>query len=332
LSCILPLKNLMMGCVAQYEFLVAGHEAGQRLDHFLAVRELPQSRSQLQRLIDEGFCRVNGEVVRPAKWLKKGDTVSLTLPPPVPAEAKPEVIPLVVLYEDPDLIVIDKPAGLVVHPAAGHHSGTLVNALLAHCQELSGVGGTLRPGIVHRLDMGTSGVMVATKSDRAHLHLAKQFSVHSIERLYLAVVLGTLSSPRGIFDTRHCRHPRDRKRFTGRCPGGRRAITHYRVLQSWPGATLIEARLETGRSHQVRMHFAEGGHAVLGDPVYGRPPKNPLLRTLGRDLGRQALHAHLLGFDHPVSGQHLRFTSPLPKEIQIIVDALDANQQDESNG
>jgi 23S rRNA pseudouridine1911/1915/1917 synthase len=215
---------------------------------------------------------------------------------------------------------------MVVHPAPGHARGTLVGALLAHCDQLSGVGGQLRPGIVHRLDKLTSGVMVASKSDAAHEGLAQQFRRHSIERAYLALVAGRPAPASGAFHTLHARHPRDRKRFTTRCTRGRAAVTHYRVLRPLPGASLVEARLETGRTHQVRVHFAEHGHKVLGDPVYGRlPAQSPLLRRAGQMLGRQALHAHVLGFDHPLTGRALRFVSPLPPDIRAVIALLEGD-------
>jgi 23S rRNA pseudouridine1911/1915/1917 synthase len=304
-----------------YELVVTEAEAGQRLDHYLTARSLPISRSQLKRHIDEGRCTVDGEPARPARKLHAGQQVSLELPPPEPDDALPEQIPLAVLFEDDQLIVIDKPAGLVVHPAAGHKSGTLVNALLGHCEGLSGVGGVQRAGIVHRLDRLTSGVMVASKTDEAHLGLAQQFAVHSVERRYLAAVAGRPPAE-GTFETLHGRHPTDRKRFSSRCKTGRRAVTHYRVLEALRGASLVEARLETGRTHQVRVHFAEAGHPVLGDPVYGRPPADPVAREQGKLLGRQALHAQVLAFDHPRTGERLRFVTPPPPDMQRLLAAL----------
>jgi 23S rRNA pseudouridine1911/1915/1917 synthase len=306
----------------RYEFVVAESEAGSRLDHYLVARELRRSRSQLKRLIDRGLCSVNEAVARPAKCLRAGDRVALLIPPAEPDEALPEAIALCVLYEDPHLIVVDKPAGMVVHPAVGHRQGTLVNALLGHCRVLSGVGGTLRPGIVHRLDKLTSGVLVASKTDEAHLGLAAQFAKHSVERRYHAVVSGALPAAAGTFDTAYRRHPTDRKRFTSRGKEGRRAVTHYRVLEPLRGATLVEARLETGRTHQVRVHFADAGHPVLGDPMYGRPPRDPEARQQATRLARQALHAHALGFDHPITGERLRFATPMPPDMQQLMAAL----------
>jgi 23S rRNA pseudouridine1911/1915/1917 synthase len=306
-----------------YEFVVAESESGQRLDRYLAARRLPvASRSQVKRLLDQGHCRVNDQICRPAKRLKTDDRVIIAVPPPEPDQALPEAIELAVLYEDEQLIVVDKPPGMVVHPSAGHSSGTLVNALLSHCSGLSGIGGKLRPGIVHRLDKLTSGILVASKTDEAHLSLAEQFARHDVERCYLTVVAGKLTSD-GTFDTRHGRHPRDRKRYSGRVERGKRAVTHYRVLALLRGASLVEATLETGRTHQVRVHFAEGGHPVLGDPVYGRPPRDRVARDEASKLGRQALHARVLGFTHPTSGQRLRFASPPPPDMQRLISALE---------
>jgi 23S rRNA pseudouridine1911/1915/1917 synthase len=278
-------------------------------------------------VISGGHCQLNGTAAKPARKLKAGDEVSFLPPPPEPSEVEPESIPLSILYEDDQLIVVDKRAGMVVHPAAGHRRGTLVAALLAHCDGLSGIGGVLRPGIVHRLDKLTSGVMVASKSDAAHVHLAEQFKAHTNERRYLAIVAGEMAAESGTFDTLHGRHPTDRKRFTGRLERGRRAITHYRVLLRLKGATLVEATLETGRTHQVRVHFAEAGYPLVGDPQYGRPGKDSQLKKAAKDLGRQALHARLLAFSHPVSEERLSFAAPLPLDMVSAMNALAEDAQ-----
>lgn len=305
-----------------HSFTVADQDAGQRLDRYLAARDLPHSRSQLKKYIDAGCCRVNASPGWPALKLRSGDVVSLVPPPAEPADVEPEAIALDVLYEDEALIVVEKPSGMVVHPAPGHVRGTLVGALLAHCEHLSGVGGVLRPGIVHRLDKLTSGVMVASKTDAAHEGLAEQFREHTIERAYLAIVRGDLRAEEGVFRTLHSRHPTDRKRFTTRGQRGRVAVTHFRVLERLHASALVEARLETGRTHQVRVHFAEHGHGLLGDPVYGGSPRDPLLLAMSRELGRQALHAHILGFQHPLTGERLRFVSPLPADLRGVLDRL----------
>jgi 23S rRNA pseudouridine1911/1915/1917 synthase len=308
--------------VDAYQFVVTEPDSGLRLDQYLSARELPQTRSQLKRHIGDGCCVVNDRPARPAKRLRSGDVVTYRPPPLRSLEVEPEAIPLCILHEDDQLIVIDKPPGMVVHPAPGNPEGTLVSALLAHCHDLSGIGGVSRPGIVHRLDKLTSGVMVAAKTDAAHRALAVQFSEHTIERRYLALVCGYPDPPSGCIRTLHARHPRDRKRFTSRCERGRTAVTHYRVLEHLEAVSLLEARLETGRTHQVRVHFADQGHPLLGDPVYGRLPVDREARQVAKQLGRQALHAHLLAFDHPRSLERLRFVSPLPADIQTALTAL----------
>lgn len=311
------------GSVARYELPIAAADGGQRLDQFLSRVELPFSRSQIKRHIEAGYCEVNGEVARPARKLREGDVVRYAPPAPASYErVEPEAIPLDVLFEDEHLIVVDKPPGMVVHPAPGHPRGTLVAALLAHCETLSGVGGLLRPGIVHRLDRLTSGVMVASKSDAAHEGLAKQFERHSIERRYLAIVRGAPRPASGRIETLHGRHPVDRKRYTTRVERGRAAITHYRTLQVLDGATLVEARLETGRTHQVRVHFAERGHPLLGDPVYGGRQGKDVFREQGRALARQALHAQVLAFEHPLRGDRLSFRTPPPDDMRRALAAL----------
>jgi len=316
-----------------YQFVVADEEAGQRLDRYLVARQLPFSRSLIRKHIDAGCVSVNGQTVngqreRPARRLKHGDVVAYAPPAVTVADLVPEAIALSVLYEDSHLIVVDKPAGMVVHPAPGHARGTLVAALLAHCDDLSGVGGELRPGIVHRLDKLTSGVMVAAKSDAAHRHLALQFKEHSIERRYLALVGNQLQTEKGTYRTRHSRHPTDRKRFTSRTGRGRVAVTHYRLIERLSGACLVEAVLETGRTHQVRVHFADHRHPLVGDTVYGRAPADLRVRRVGKQLGRQALHAAVLAFDHPASGQRLRFVSPLPADMRRALAELRSDSDD----
>jgi 23S rRNA pseudouridine1911/1915/1917 synthase len=287
---------------------------------WLASLALPFSRSQLKRRIEEGEVRVAGAAARPSRKLRAGEPVVFVPAPPAPAQAEPEPIPLAVLHEDAHLVVVDKPAGMVVHPAAGHARGTLVNALLAR-GDLAGVGGVLRPGIVHRLDRDTSGVLVAAKDDPTHVALAAAFKAHAAEREYWAIVVGT-PPPRGRFDTCYGRHPVHRKRFSSKVPEGKRAVTEYRVLERLPGATLVQATLHTGRTHQVRVHFADHGWPVLGDPVYGRPPRDPALRALGDALGRQALHARRLAFAHPATGERLDFVTDPPPDFQRALAAL----------
>ncbi len=290
-------------------FLVGEEEAGQRLDLALAAAS-GQPRSQVRRWIDEGRVRLNAGPARASQRVRTGDALDAEPPEPIPCHLRPEPIPLSVLYEDGELVVVDKPAGLVVHPAPGHPGGTLVNALLHHCGDLAGIGGVLRPGIVHRLDRGTSGVIVAAKTDRAHGHLAAQFRDHSIERLYAALVRGVPGREEGFVDRAIGRHPRDRKRMSVRREGGREARTAWRVRRRFPasGASWLEVRPATGRTHQIRVHLATAGLPIVGDPVYGRPGRGP------RWLARPGLHAAVLGFRHP-DGRRLRFEAPLPPDL-----------------
>lgn len=300
---------------------------GERLDRFLCAVEPDLSRSQVARAVERGEVRVDGSPARKAgQALPAGAQVTLTVPPPAPASAEPQDLPLVIRYQDGDLVVVAKPAGMVVHPAHGHSAGTLVNALLHHCADLSGVGGVLRPGIVHRLDRDTTGLLVVAKHDRAHRALAAQFKARSAYRRYLAVVSGGGRLPgAGTFHTLFGRHPTERKRFSSKVRDGREAITHWRVLLRGDEASppvrahVVEVRLETGRTHQIRVHFADGGHAVVGDPVYaGRPkPPHPALA-----LGRQALHAYALGFEHPADGRRLTFREPPPPDLRAGLDAI----------
>lgn len=311
-----------------------------RLDSWLAGAVADLSRSRAKALITEGSVAIGGATIEePKRPVKPGETVVVTLPPPVPAEPEGEEIPLDVVYEDDDLIVIDKPAGLVVHPAAGNRTGTLVNALIAHCgASLSGIGGVMRPGIVHRLDKDTSGLLVVAKTDRAHRGLAAQFADHGragpLERGYLALVWGAPARAEGTIDAPLGRSVRNREKIEVKREGGRAAVTHYAVVERYgpagkpPVASLVECRLETGRTHQIRVHLAAIGHPVIGDRTYGAgfATKAALLPEPARGLAaafpRQALHAYLLGFEHPVSGGELRFESPLPADISGLIDAV----------
>lgn len=299
----------------------------ERLDTF-AARVVPGlTRAAVQRLIEQGLVSVDGSSAKPSLKLKGGERVTIAVPPPEPSTALAEEIPLRIVYEDASVVVVNKPAGMVVHPAAGNPSGTLVNALLAHCRDLSGVGGELRPGIVHRLDKDTTGLLVVAKSDPAHQHLAHQFKEHSIRRVYLALVYGSPRDDRGRIEGEIGRHPTDRKKMSGKTRHGRHAVTHWRVVARYPGMTLLRLRLETGRTHQIRVHLSEAGFPLVGDQVYGGAGraaniKEPVLRRLVKELGRQALHAQSLGFLHPVSGQWLEFDSDLPADMQAILDYL----------
>jgi len=296
-----------------YRFTVDDEDVGQRLDSFLAD-VTGYSRSRVQRAVREQGVRVDDEPMSRVSYrVREGDRVVLSLPEPKPLDLEPADIPLDLLYEDEDLLVVNKQPGLVVHPGPGHTRDTLVNGLLAHDRALSEIGGVLRPGIVHRLDRDTSGIMVVAKSDRSHLSLSEQFAAHSIERMYVALVVrvrGSELESEGTFDTLHGRDPRDRKRFSGRVSSGRRAITHYRVRERYEdGALEVACRLETGRTHQIRVHFSEAGCPVLGDELYaGRAVARSRL------IDRHALHAQVLGFDHPVTRERLRFESEPPED------------------
>jgi len=296
-----------------------------RLDRALAQLVPDLSRERLKALILESQVEIGGRpVTDPSLKVVAGQDFAITLPPPVEAEAIPQDIPLVVIHEDDDLIVIDKPAGMVVHPAAGNPDGTLVNALLHHCAgRLSGIGGVARPGIVHRIDKDTSGLLVVAKTDKAHEGLARQFKDHSIERRYAAIVNGHPAPPAGTVDTWIGRSDADRKKMAVHREGrGKHAVTHYRTVEPLRGAAHVECRLETGRTHQVRVHMAHIGHPLIGDPVYGKRQKGfkSILETLGFE--RQALHARTLGFIHPVTSHAMSFESPIPADMQELLSQL----------
>jgi len=300
---------------------------GQRLDVILAdVAGI--SRAQARRWIEAERVRVNDKACRPAQKVHPGDCLEADPPEAIPCELLPEAIPLDVLHEDEDLIVINKPAGMVMHPAPGHHTGTLVHALLHHCKDLAGIGGVERPGIVHRLDRGTSGVVVCAKNDAAHEHLAKQFHDHSIGRVYFALVRSCPGADRGRIDRAIGRHPRDRKKMSVRTHSGRSAITNWKIKQRFPKQQFswVEVRPETGRTHQIRVHLSSAGMPLLGDPVYGRRQSKGKSR-----LDRPALHAAELGFDHPRSGERMRFTVPVPEDIQSVLDELAHGEPGESD-
>lgn len=299
-----------------------------RLDLFLC-REMPElSRSAVQRLIEDGHVTANGEIERASFRLKGGEEISITVPPPVSAGPAAESIPLDILYEDSYLVVVNKPAGMVVHQGAGNSAGTLVNALLGHCTDLSGIGGELRPGIVHRIDKGTSGVLVAAKSDCAHLGLSELFRQHSVKRLYRALIFGSPKEESGRIESVIGRHPLDRKRMSGTARHGKRAVTRWNVVARYGRISLLELRLETGRTHQIRVHLSESGYPLVGDDVYGGGSRlstisDHYLRKLIKELNRQALHAMTLGFIHPIDGRYLEFTTPLPEDIRRIIEYLD---------
>lgn len=290
-------------------------DAGVRLDRYLSD-EIPEySRTFLQKLIKDGKVLVNGQPSRPRNTVNAGDEVALEIPEAADPEILPQDIPLDILYEDRDIIVVNKPKGMVVHPAPGHPDGTLVNALLYHCRgNLSGINGVARPGIVHRIDKDTTGVLVAAKTDEAHRFLAEQLAVHSITRVYEAIVYNSFTEETGTVDRPLGRDPKDRKKFAVTA-GGRRAVTHYRVICNLGKFAHIACRLETGRTHQIRVHMAYIGHPLLGDPLYG-PPKCPYR------LEGQCLHARTLGFIHPSTKQYMEFEAPLPEYFQKLLRTL----------
>ena len=280
----------------------------QRLDAFLASSLDGLTRSQATRLIESGEVAVNGRAVSKSYKLAGGEDVAVTLPEPEPVEAVPQDIPLDVVYEDADVIVVNKPSGMVVHPAPGHPDGTLVNALLCHCAgTLSGIGGALRPGIVHRIDRDTSGLIIAAKNDAAHQYLSAQLADHTLARTYECIVVGALREDRGTVDAPIARHPTDRKRMAV-VAGGREAVTHWEVIARYPGYTHVRCRLETGRTHQIRVHMAYIGHPILGDTVYGAQKEVP-------GLTGQCLHAVGLRFLHPRTHEVMELSCPLPDEF-----------------
>ena len=305
-------------------------QRGTRLDRFLINATEGISRTYLQRLIRDGDVTVNDAVGKqPSYVLRDGDRVCLTLPPPRPLDtAQPEQIPLDILHEDRHLIVLNKPAGMLVHPANGVNTKTLVNALLAHCTDLSGIGGVERPGIVHRLDKGTSGVLVVAKTDVVHRGLSAQFERHSITRQYVAVVCGAPTETTGTIDAQIARSRRDRRRMTTVETGGRHAVTHYEVLERYPQFAFIQLTLETGRLHQIRVHLQHIGHPVVGDAVYGGEQRAlndadaPALKQMLAQLKRQALHARILGFEHPATGEHLTFSAEMPADMRRLLETL----------
>ena len=294
-------------------------DTGKRIDVYISLVRDELSRSQVQKLIGDGHVTVNGKQVKSNYKLKKDDIIDLEIPEPEPIDIKEENIPLDIIYEDKDIIVINKPQMMVVHPAAGHYSGTVVNALMYHCRgELSGINGIMRPGIVHRIDMNTSGIIVAAKSDSAHRSLALQFAEHTINRRYRAIVCGNIKDDNGTVDGPIGRSPKDRKKMAI-VRDGKRAVTHFSVIERFGRYTYIEAVLETGRTHQIRVHMASIGHPLLGDDIYGSV-KQPY------GLKGQVLHAGLLGFIHPTKGEYMEFRSEIPEYFQRLLEKFRQNR------
>lgn len=296
-------------------FTVEEQQAGKRLDAFLSENIEGQSRSYLQKLIEQGAVLINGKSTKSNYKLRLQDRIEVQIPDPVPLEVTAEDIALDIVYEDEDVVVINKPQGMVVHPAHGNYTGTIVNALLNHCDNLSGINGVMRPGIVHRIDKDTSGIIVIAKNNEAHVSLSEQLKEHSITRCYHALVEGRLKTTEGVIETMIGRNPKDRKEMGVVSRNGKRAVTHFTVLEEFERNTLIEARLETGRTHQIRVHMAHIGHPIVGDPVYGY--KKQHFHTNG-----QLLHAKVLGFVHPRTGEYMEFEAPLPDYFVSILNKL----------
>ncbi|WP_152669225.1 RluA family pseudouridine synthase [Paenibacillus sp. DMB20] len=298
-----------------HEWIAENHEAKTRIDKYIAEGLGEEaSRSQVQLWIAEGHVQVNGSPVKPNYKLSVGDRISLVIPEPEAVEIVPEDIPLEIAHEDRDVIVVNKPRGMVVHPAPGHSSGTLVNALMFHCKDLSGINGELRPGIVHRIDKDTSGLIMAAKNDKAHASLAAQLKDHSVTRRYYAIVHGNISHDQGTIDAPIGRDPHDRKLYTVTDRNSKHAVTHFSVLERFGDYNLLELKLETGRTHQIRVHMKYIGHPLVGDPVYGR--------SKGLKMDGQALHAAVLGFIHPSTGEYIEFSAPLPEDMEELLAVL----------
>lgn len=309
------------------EFEVSAQDSGKRLDIFLAERQSLLTRSQVQKAIADQRVQVNGIARKASYRLRPGERGAIEIPDPVPLQSAAEALPLEILYEDRDLVVVNKPAGMVVHPACGNYTGTLVNALLYHCTNLSGIGGVLRPGIVHRLDKGTSGILVVAKNDAAHRGLSKQFKDHSIVRKYQALVYGRMEKGSGTIETLIGRHPRARQKMSTAPKKGRVAVTHWKVEEEFPGITLLEVTLGTGRTHQVRVHLSSVGHPVVGDNLYGSAKRLKemsvqTVRDALRGASRPLLHAGYLKFIHPTSAAVVDFTVPPPDDFMSLLPRL----------
>ena len=313
--------------------LVVGAGARDRVDRYLSEIAGIASRSQIQRLLKSGLVTIDGERLKASRRLRPGDAIRVLVPEPEPSRLSADAIPLDIVYEDEFLLVVNKPAGMVVHPGAGVSRGTLVNALLAHCKDLSGIGGVLRPGIVHRLDKCTTGLVIVAKNDRTHLKLSEDLAARRIGRTYEAIVWGTPTPKSGTIETMLGRSRADRKKMAVLRSSGRKAITQYRTVEQFPFASRLEINLRTGRTHQIRVHLAHIGHPVFGDPVYGGrrraypgvPPSGMAeARRLLAGIDRQALHARELAFVHPVGGREVRLTAPLPEDMQWLLGQLRA--------
>lgn len=297
-------------------FTIEPEDSEVRVDVFLSNKIKDYSRSFFEKLIKNGGAQVNGRNVKPGYRLKSGDIVGVNIPDSKPLDIKAEKINLDILFEDSDIIVVNKPKGMVVHPAAGNYTGTLVNALMEHCgNSLSDINGVIRPGIVHRIDKDTSGVIVAAKNNSAHMKLSGKLKEHDIQRVYIAVAEGVIAESAGKIDAPVGRHPQERKKMAVNVKNGRRAVTYFKVIERFKSATLLELRLETGRTHQIRVHLSYIGHPLIGDTVYGRKKQQ-------YDYHGQALHAKLLGFEHPSTGEYMEFTADPPAEFNQLLEHL----------
>lgn len=300
----------------QFDLIIEKEQTGQRIDKYLSEELEGTSRSYIQKLLENGEVTVNNKQIKANYKLREKDMVQVTLPDPEELNLEPENIPLSILYEDEHLLVVDKPKGMVVHPAAGHMTGTLVHALLYHCKDqLSGINGVSRPGIVHRIDQNTTGALVICKTDAAHRDLAEQLKVHSITRKYRAIVCGNVREDEGTIHTTIGRDPKGRKKMAPNVPNGKDAVTHYKVLERFGNYTYMEFQLETGRTHQIRVHMRSIGHPILGDDIYG-PAKCPF------KLEGQTLHAMVLGFIHPIQKEYMEFSAPIPEYFEKLLQKL----------
>lgn len=297
-----------------YDWTIDPADEGERIDKFLSETSEDWSRSQIQKWIKEGHLEVNGEIVKGNYRLSADDELKLKVPPPVELQVQPQAMDLEIVFEDQDVVVIDKPRGIVVHPGAGHYTGTLVNGLLAHCHDLSGINGVLRPGIVHRIDKDTSGLLMVAKNDKAHMSLAEQLKEHTVNRKYIALVHGEIPHETGTIDAPIGRDPKNRQQMAIVFERGKNAVTHFAVMERFNQYTLIELKLETGRTHQIRVHMKYIGYPLVGDPKYG--PKNPF------QINGQALHAAVLGFIHPRTEEYMEFSSDLPDDMVEVIQQL----------
>ncbi len=312
------MEHLEIGNIEQERIVITENEAGQRADVGLAML-LEVTRSNMQKLLEEGRAVRGTKVLKSNYKLKAGDEIVVTLPEPQPLDVQPENIPLDIIYEDEDVVVVNKPRGMVVHPAAGNYSGTLVNALLYHCKNLSGINGVIRPGIVHRLDKDTSGIMICAKNDAAHVSLSQQIQSKTAQRTYLAVVRGNIKTDSGTIETLIARDKNDRKKMAVVTEDGRQAITDYEVVERYGKFTVVRCKLRTGRTHQIRVHMEHLGYPLVGDPKY-----SPMKTCFG--IQGQALHSHTLEFDHPRTGERMKFEAPYPEDFNKVITRLRLGQ------